>query len=98
MLARVQEENFWLTLEHQRLGFLRTEVRPLFRTVSEVNFKAMRFERNLLEYSLARLCKEARQAETLREGIVTQISELLLAIRFVQEQEELIRTAQTAAY
>lgn len=98
VLARVHEENFWLTLDHPRLEFLRTEIKPLFRTVSEVDFKAMHFERDLVEYSLACLCKEARQAETLREGIVTQIAELPLSIRFVQDQEELIRMAQTAAY
>ena len=50
-LHRLQEENFWITLSHQKLEFLRAEIKPLFRTVSEADFKAMRFERDLLEYS-----------------------------------------------
>ena len=97
-LARLEEENFWITLNHQRLEFLRTEIKPLFRTVSEADFKAMRFERDLLEYSLAKLNEEKEKAETLKEGIVEQISELPLSINFVNAEEELIRAAQTNHY
>jgi type I restriction enzyme R subunit len=97
-LALLEEENFWITLNHQRLEFLRAEIKPLFRTVSEADFKAMRFERDLLEYSLARLSEEKEKAETLKEGIVEQISELPLAVNFVKAEEDLIRTAQTNHY
>ena len=94
-LARLEEENFWFTVNHQRLEFLRNEIKPLFRTVSEADFKAMRFERDLLEYSLARLSEEKEKAETLKEGIVEQISELPLSVSFVQAEADLIRTTQS---
>lgn len=97
-LARLDEENFWITLNHQRLEFLRSEIKPLFRTVSEADFKAMRFERDLLEYSLARLSGEKDRAATLKDGIVEQISELPLSINFVKAEEVLIRAAQTNHY
>jgi type I restriction enzyme, R subunit len=97
-LARIDEKNFWITLNHQRLEFLRSEIKPLFRTVSEADFKAMRFERDLLEYSLARLSEEKEKAETLKEGIVEQISELPLSINFVKAEEALIRAAQSNRY
>jgi type I restriction enzyme R subunit len=97
-LARLEEDNFWITLNHQRLEFLRNEIKPLFRTVSEADFKAMRFERDLLEYSLARLNKEKEKAATLKEGIVEQISELPLSINFVKVEEVLIRAAQNNHY
>ena len=97
-LARLEEENFWITLNHQRLEFLRSEIKPLFRTVSEADFKAMRFERDLLEYSLARLSEEKEKAETLKEGIVEQISELPLSVSFVKAEESLIRAAQSNHY
>lgn len=97
-LARLEEENFWLTLNHQRLEFLRTDIKPLFRTVSEVDFKAMRFERDLLEYSLARLNEEKEKADILKEAIVERISELPLSVNFVKTEEELIRAAQTKHY
>jgi type I restriction enzyme, R subunit len=58
----------------------------------------MRFERDLLEYSLAKLDEEKERAETLREGIVEQIGELPLSINFVKAEESLIREAQTGHY
>ncbi|TKV07134.1 DEAD/DEAH box helicase [Citrobacter sp. wls619] len=97
-LARLEDDNFWINLSHDRLEFLRDEIKPLFRTVSEVDFKAMRFERDLLEFSLAVLDENKEQAETLKEGIVEQISELPLSVSFVQQEEVLIRTAQTNHY
>jgi type I restriction enzyme, R subunit len=98
VLARLDEENFWVSLSHDRLEFLRAEIKPLFRTVSEVDFKAMRFERDVLEYSLAVLNEDKDQAETLKEGIVEQISELPLSVSFVKQEETLIRAAQTNHY
>ena len=97
-LARLKEENFWITLTHEKLEFLRTEIKPLFRTVSEADFKAMRFERDLLEYTLAGLSREKEKAETLKQGIIEQISGLPLSISFVKAEEDLIRAAQTGYY
>jgi type I restriction enzyme R subunit len=97
-LACMEDENFWISFSHQKLEFLRTEIKPLFRTVSEADFKAMRFERDLLEYSLALLNQDQAQADTLREGIVEQISELPLSVSFVKQEEALIRAAQTNHY
>ncbi|WP_298393903.1 DEAD/DEAH box helicase family protein [uncultured Azonexus sp.] len=97
-LSRLEEENFWISLTHQKLEFLRTEIKPLFRTVSEADFKAMRFERDLLEYSLALLNEEKEQAATIKDGIVEQISELPLSVGFIKPQEALIRAAQTSHY
>jgi type I restriction enzyme, R subunit len=97
-LARLEEENFWISLTHAKLEFLRAEIKRLFRTVSEADFKAMRFERDLLEYSLAQLNEDKEQADTLKEGIVEQISELPLSVSFVKQEEVLIRAAQTTHY
>jgi type I restriction enzyme R subunit len=97
-LHRLEEENFWITLSHQKLEFLRTEIKPLFRTVSEADFKAMRFEKDLLEFSLARLHEEKERADTLKDGIVEQISELPLSVNFVKTEESLIRASQTNHY
>ena len=98
VLNRLEEENFWITLNHQKLEFLRSAIKPLFRTISEVDFKAMRFERNLLEYSLVKLNEEKEKAETIRDGIIEQISELPLSINFVKKEEELIRASLSNHY
>jgi type I restriction enzyme, R subunit len=97
-LNRLKEENFWISLSHQKLEYLRAEIKPLFRTVSEADFKAMRFERDLLEYSLAKLSEEKERADTLKEALIEQISELPLSINFVKSEEALIRAGQTNHY
>lgn len=99
VLARLEEENFWLNLSPQKLNFLRTEIKPLFRTLSNVDFKAMRFERDMLEYSLALLFDDKvhkQQAAAIRDGIIEQIGELPLSVGFVQQQAALVRAAQSA--
>lgn len=97
-LARLSEENFWINLSHERIEFLRAEIKPLFRTLSEADFKAMRFERDVLEYSLAVLSEEKEQADAIKEVITEQISELPLSVSFVNQEEDLIRSAQTSHY
>lgn len=97
-LTKLSDENFWISLTHQKIEFLRNDIKPLFRTVSEADFKAMRFERDVLEYSLAVLNEDNAQSETLREGIVEQVSELPLSVGFVKQQEALIRAVQTPNY
>lgn len=97
-LAKVEDANFWVKLNHQKLEYLRTEIKPLFRTLSDTDFKAMRFERDLLEYSLATLNSEAVKADTLKTGIVAQIGELPLSVPFVKLEEALIRSAQGNHY
>ncbi|WP_346294063.1 DEAD/DEAH box helicase family protein [Sphaerothrix gracilis] len=97
-LARLDDEKFWTTLDHHKLEFLRTVIKPLFRTVSEVDFKAMRFERDLVAYGLARLQDDPAKAENLRESIVQRIGELPLSVNFVKAEADLIRAAQTNRY
>ncbi|SSM97743.1 Domain of uncharacterised function (DUF3559) [Acinetobacter baumannii] len=94
----MDEDNFWINLTPQKLEFLRAEIKPLFRTVSEADFKAMRFERDVLEYSLAVLNEDEEQANTLKEGIIEQIGELPLSVSFVKQEEALIRAAQNSYY
>ena len=93
-LSKVNDDNFWIKLTHDKLEFLRTEIKPLFRTLSGLDFKAMRFERDLAEYSLAKLNEEQQKAEILKEGIVALVSELPLSVNFVKAEENIIREAQ----
>src|SRR5690606_36871757 len=97
-LARPDDDVFWISLSHERVAFLRAEIKPLFRSVSEADFKAMRFESDLLEYSVAVLSEEKEKADTLKEGIVEQIGELPPSVGFVKQEEALIRAAQTSHY
>ena len=54
-LAQCQTAAFWQPLTADRIAFLRQAIQPLFRVVSQTDFKAMRFEKDVLEASLAHL-------------------------------------------
>jgi type I restriction enzyme R subunit len=97
-LAKIEDDNFWINLSHEKLEFLRVEIKPLFRTLSDIDFKAMRFERDLIEFSLAVLVGETAKAGILKVGMITQIGELPLSVNFVKAEENIIREAQFNHY
>jgi type I restriction enzyme, R subunit len=67
-LAQCQTEVFWQPLTAERIAFLRHAIQPLFRVVSQVDFKAMRFEKDVLEASLAHLKGEKEKYAALTES------------------------------
>lgn len=97
-LQRLEDRNFWNHLTHDKIEFLRAVVKPLFRTVAEVDFKAMRFEKDIVEVSLAHLADEKEKFRTLKESIVEEISELPLSVNIVGKEAKLIRQCQTSNY
>ena len=48
-LQRLEDENFWTNLSTDKIEFLDAVVKPLLRTVSDVDFKTMRFEKDIVE-------------------------------------------------
>ncbi|WP_334186770.1 type I restriction endonuclease subunit R [Noviherbaspirillum sp.] len=97
-LAQCQAEDFWQSLTAELIVFLRHAIQPLFRIVSQADFKAMRFEKDVLEASLAHLKDEKEKYATLTENLVAQISELPLSVNIVAQKTELIHRAQTNHY
>lgn len=97
-LQRLEDENFWNNLSADKIEFLGKVVKPLLRTVSEVDFKAMRFEKDIVEASLAHLAGETDKLNTLKDSIIEEIGELPLSINTVAREQALIRQAQTNHY
>ena len=111
-LQRLEDKNFWSNITADKMEFLKAYVKPLFRTVSDIDFKAMRFEKDIVEVSLAWLQKDTSpyakpgsiddviltKFETLKESIIEEIGELPLSINIVAKEEDLIRRAQTNHY
>jgi type I restriction enzyme R subunit len=97
-LQKCEDENFWTMVNHEKIEFLRNAIKPLFRTVSQTDFKAMRFQKDLLEASLALLADEKEKFETLKCNLVEVIGELPLSVNVVAREETLIRQAQTNNY
>jgi type I restriction enzyme, R subunit len=94
-LQRLEDENFWNYVTSDKMEFLEAVVKPLLRTVSDVDFKAMRFEKDIVEVSLALLVGLIEKFETLKASIIEEIGELPLSINIVAREQELIRLAQT---
>lgn len=93
-LQRLEDENFWNNLSSDKIEFLEGVVKPLFRTVADADFKAMRFEKDIVEASLAHLAEEKEKFETLKESIVEEIGELPLSVNIVAKEEPLIKQSQ----
>jgi type I restriction enzyme R subunit len=93
-LSYIADDNYWTHLTPQKIEFLRNEIKPLFRTVSQVDFNAMRFEKDVLEISLSLLSGEKVKFETLKEGLIEQIGELPLSVHIVAREAALIKGAQ----
>jgi len=74
VLALVESIDFWKNLNDESFTYLRQTIKPLFRAVSQVNFKAMRFEKDVLEISISHLAEETDQFNTLKENIINIVS------------------------
>jgi type I restriction enzyme R subunit len=72
-LARCQADPFWTPLAADGIGFLRNAIQPLFRVVSQADFKAMRFEKDVLEASLAHLKTEKDKYTALTENLIAHL-------------------------
>lgn len=94
-LEKVGKEEYWSRFGDAKIEFLRTMIKPLMRTISGVDFKAMRFEKDVVDTSIALLVEEQEQFETLKDSLVEQISELPLSVNIVQKEREWIEKAQT---
>lgn len=92
-LERVYKPNFWEELNEDKIQFLDQTIAPILRALSSVDFKAMRFEKDIVEFSIAQLNSESQDIENLKELIVTQIAELPLNIGVVAKEKETINRA-----
>lgn len=94
-LQRLDDNNFWNYLSADKIEFLRSTVKPLMKTVSDVDFKAMRFEKDIVEVSLAHLVNEKEKFETIKESIIEEIAELPVSVNTVAKEESFIKESQT---
>lgn len=93
-LQGLENDNFWNTLTQDKIQFLRSNIKPLLRTVSDKDFKALRFEKDVVEVSLAQLSKEAEKFETLKDGIIETIAELPTSVNIVAKETDIIQQSQ----
>ena len=89
-LAKIEDDAFWNNLNENKIDFLRNIIKPLFRTVSQVDFKIMRFRKDVLETSLAFLEEDNEKFDALKEGIIEIVSELPMSVNVVARKKDYI--------
>ncbi|MBO9703656.1 MAG: DEAD/DEAH box helicase family protein [Sporocytophaga sp.] len=92
-LDKVYDPSFWDPFTEDKIHFLDQTIAPILRALSSIDFKAMRFEKDIVEFSIAQLENESQSLENLRELIITQIAELPINIGVVAKEKELIKRA-----
>ncbi len=97
-LARVLGEVWWQRIGAAELAYLRRTIAPVMRAKSEADFKALRFETDVVDFGTAVLVGNRDAMDALRESIVEQVAELPLGVNLVARQEELIRAVLTDAW
>ncbi len=94
-LDKINQDSFWNNITVEDIEFLRQNIKPLFRTVSQSDFKAMRFEKDVLETSLANLANEKEKFATLKDNLIEKISGIPLSVNIVANEEEIITKSQS---
>jgi len=94
-LAVIQPDQFWDQLKAKDLGFLRSVIAPILRARSDADFKAMRFETEVVELGTALLAQNNEAFEAIKESILAQISELPLTVNLVAKKKDFIKEVQT---
>lgn len=94
-LEQVRDDLFFEHVTEDKIDFLRNHIQPLFRTISGADFKAMRFEKDILETSIAHWTKDEDKLAALKDAITEEVSELPLSVNTVAKEKELIQVAQT---
>ena len=93
-LARARDEQFWKHLAASDLVFLRSVIAPVLRARSEADFKALRFETEVVELGTTLLQENHEALEAIRESILLQVAELPLSVNVVARERELIEAVQ----
>lgn len=94
VVSKVNNPDFWENINSEKIDFLKSEMLPLMRTISGVDYKAMRFEKDILEVSLAKMQNEAEKYDMLKDALIERISDLPLSLNIVAKQQELIKDSQ----
>jgi type I restriction enzyme R subunit len=97
-LEKLQDDNYWKVIDTDKIEFLRNVIKPLFRTVSQVDFKSLRFRKDVLETSLAHLSNDSDKLEVLKENIQIQVSELPTSVNLVAKHQRVINNVLNSKF
>ena len=89
------DDTFWQSLNQSSIDQLRGQIAPILRARTGSDFKAMRFETDVVELGTAFLMASSETAEGIQESIVSDVSELPLTVNVVAREKALIQDVLT---
>ncbi|HOW40089.1 MAG TPA: DEAD/DEAH box helicase family protein [Bacteroidales bacterium] len=91
-LELVEGDEYWSSLNDQKIDDLRRLIAPVMRAKSQSDFKAIRFEINVVDLATAHVSRRAEKYDALRDAVIEQIKELPLTINIVRREKDYIET------
>jgi len=91
-------DEFWNSLDAEKIYFLHSKIKPLFKTMVGVDFKAMRFEKDVLEASLSKLKGEQEAYNKQSQKLMEQVEQLPLNINIVAKHKDTIQELLKASF
>ena len=79
-------------LPSEKIDDLRRIIAPVMRAKSQGDFKAIRFEIDVVDLTTAHVSKELEKYEALKDAVVEQIKELPLSINIVRKEKDYIES------
>jgi type I restriction enzyme R subunit len=97
-LAPLGGDAWWARIGRNELGYLRRTVAPILRARSEGDFKALRFETDVVDLGTALLSGNRDAVQALREAICAQVAELPLGVNLVLREADFISAVLGSAW
>jgi type I restriction enzyme R subunit len=89
-LAAVRDDDYWRNITEDKIDDLRRVIAPVMRSKSQGDFKAIRFEIDVVDLAAAHVSKELEKYEVLKDAVVEQIKELPFSINIVRKEKDFI--------
>ncbi|MBU1087543.1 MAG: DEAD/DEAH box helicase family protein, partial [Candidatus Omnitrophica bacterium] len=89
-LAKTEDVNFWIDLSQQKIEFLRDIIAPVMRALSGVDYRAMRFELDVVEYANENILQNNDRMDALSGVIIEKVEQLPFSVHIVAKERELI--------
>jgi len=90
-IDQTKDEEFFKRINPEKIVYLQDHIAPLMRALSESDFKAMRFELDLLELSIAKIDGNMEQYDLIKESVLEKIDSLPLTVNIVARKKDFIR-------
>ncbi|MGB5981748.1 MAG: DEAD/DEAH box helicase family protein [Nonlabens sp.] len=98
IIVKVMDKSFWEGIEQKDFDYLKESVLPLFKTVSQVDFKAMQFKKMVLDLSTVFMVDDHDRWEMEKIAVMEQVALLPLSVNIVAREKEIINAVTSGKY